>query len=163
MYGWNCQSQSFARELLHVIDEPPPATLDLLGVAHRAVAPALPDHVDTSTAVAALRRWGWLTCAESVGAEPDRADDAVAALAVALTALEEAGFELAAGAFDAYAEAMMSVARAEIAGVPTGSPAAAVRYVVLGTVLAEPILLALRRLAQREASAARFPPPRPAG
>ena len=29
--------------------------------------------------------------------------------------------------------------------------------VVLGTVLVEPVLLALRRLAQREASAARFP------
>ena len=38
--------------------------------------------------------------------------------------------------------------------MPTESAAAAVRYVVLGTVLVEPVLLALRRLAQQEASAA---------
>ena len=58
---------------------------------------------------------------------------------------------------DTYADAMMQVAQAEIDGLPTETPGAAVRYVVLGTVLVEPVLLALRRLAQREASAARFP------
>ena len=51
--------------------------------------------------------------------------------------------------------------RAEIDDLPTETPSAAVRYVVLGTVLVEPVLLALRRLAQREASVARFPPAAP--
>lgn len=43
-----------------------------------------------------------------------------------------------------------------IAGVPTESAEAAVRYVVLGSVLVEPLLLALRRVAQQAASAERF-------
>ena len=45
-----------------------------------------------------------------------------------------------------------------VAGVPTDSAEAAVRYVVLGPVLVEPLLLALRRMAQQEASARRFDP-----
>ena len=40
--------------------------------------------------------------------------------------------------------------------MPTDSPADAVRYVVLGTVLVEPLLLALRRMAQQEPSVRRF-------
>jgi hypothetical protein len=44
----------------------------------------------------------------------------------------------------------------ELATVPTGSAAETVRYVVLGTVLPEPLILALRRMAQQRASARRF-------
>ncbi len=40
--------------------------------------------------------------------------------------------------------------------MPTESADAAVRYVVLGSVLVEPLLLALRRVAQQVASARRF-------
>ena len=57
---------------------------------------------------------------------------------------------------DRYAEQMFSLASDEVASVPSSSPAEAVRYVILGTVLIEPVLLALRRLAQQEASARRF-------
>ena len=48
------------------------------------------------------------------------------------------------------------IAQFEIDNLPTDSPAAAVRYVVLGTVLLEPVILALRRIAEEEASARRF-------
>jgi hypothetical protein len=51
---------------------------------------------------------------------------------------------------------MHDVADAEIAGVPLESVDAAVQYVVLGTVLIEPLLLALRRLAQQDSSWRRF-------
>ena len=74
----------------------------------------------------------------------------------ALRALDEAGFELPEGALEVYVEHMRQIAEYEIENVPTDSPAAAVRYVVLGTVLIEPVILALRRLAQQEASARRF-------
>jgi hypothetical protein len=43
-----------------------------------------------------------------------------------------------------------------VAGVPACPREAAVRYTVLGTILVEPLLLALRRLAQIDASARRF-------
>jgi hypothetical protein len=51
---------------------------------------------------------------------------------------------------------MRQIAEFEIANLPAESPAAAVRYVVLGTVLLEPVILALRRAAEQEASARRF-------
>lgn len=148
------------RTVLQQIDEPTGLTLDLLGTAHQAVALDLPDNVDLQLAVDLLRRWGWQSCVDAVGTDDEgRVDDALAALAAALGAMGDAGFEIEENTFDTYAEAMMEVARAEIAGIPMDSPTAAVRYVVLGTVLIEPVLLALRRLAQREASAARFPLP----
>jgi hypothetical protein len=51
---------------------------------------------------------------------------------------------------------MQGLAEQEVAGVPAGPSDAAVRYAVLGTILVEPLLLALRRLAQVDASARRF-------
>ena len=74
----------------------------------------------------------------------------------ALRALDEAGFTLPEGALDLYQDHMRQIAEFEIDNVPTDSPAAAVRYVVLGTVLLEPVILALRRAAEEEASARRF-------
>ena len=107
-----------------------------------------------------MRRWGWDTCADAVDEDTGaRVDDALGGLAVALAALDDAGFVVEPERMDTYADAMMQVAQAEIDGLPTETPAAAVRYVVLGTVLVEPVMLALRRLAQREASAPRFPAP----
>jgi len=150
-------SLAAARNVLGHIDEPAGLTLDLLGTAHQAVAPELPDDVELGPAVALLRRWGWDACADAVGqGDETRVDDALGGLAVALAALDDAGFVVEPARMDTYADAMMQVARAEIDGLPTETASAAVRYVVLGTVLVEPVLLALRRLAQREASAARF-------
>jgi hypothetical protein len=58
-----------------------------------------------------------------------------------------------------YAEAALSVARVDIDNIPDGSPTDggtdAVTFVVLGTVLYEPVLLALRRLAQQHVYAGR--------
>lgn len=151
-------SLAATRNVLGHIDEPAGLTLDLLGTAHQAVAPELPDDVDLAPAVALLRRWGWDACADAADKDDEtRVDDALGGLAVALAALDDAGFDVEPARMDTYADAMMQVARAEIDGLPTQTPGAAVRYVVLGTVLVEPVLLALRRLAQREASAARFP------
>ena len=74
----------------------------------------------------------------------------------ALRAIDEAGFQLPEGALEVYRDHMQQIAQFEIDNLPTDSPAAAVRYVVLGTVLIEPLILALRRIAEEEASARRF-------
>ena len=74
----------------------------------------------------------------------------------AIQALDEAGFQLPEGALDVYRHHTRQIAEFEIDNMPTDSPAAAVRYVVLGTVLLEPVILALRRRAEQEASARRF-------
>jgi len=155
-------SLAATRNVLGHIDRPTGLTLDLLGSAHQAVAPALPDEVDLAAAVALLRRWGWNACVDAADSgDEGRVDDALGGLAVALAALEDAGFVVEPDRMDTYGQSMMQVAQAEIDGLPTDTPSAAVRYVVLGTVLVEPVLLALRRLAQREASAARFPQTEP--
>lgn len=125
--------------------------LDLLGAAHAAVAPQ--DHGEGEIALAEVER-----LAGRLGWRPELGElERLADVARALDALRAAGFELPPDVMIAYLEGMRTIAAAEIAAVPAG-PDEAVRYVVLGTTLAEPFLLALRRLAEEIAAAQRFPP-----
>jgi DNA-binding transcriptional MerR regulator len=141
-------SVAAVRELLHHLDHPPESRHDLLGIAHHAVHRPVADGLDLDPVHDLLARWGW---------QIDHKDrDTLAALADALRGLETAGFTLPEARLDRYAELMSEVAKIELADLPTESLEAAVRYVVLGTVLVEPVLLALRRLAQQDASARRF-------
>ncbi len=95
-----------------------------------------------------MAHWGWRIDTKDCTAH--------ASLAEALNALDSAGFELTDAVLEDYREHMEQIAEREVANVPTDSPESAVRYVALGTVLIEPVLLALRRMAQQEASARRF-------
>ena len=136
------------RDLLGVVDVPPVSGHDLLGHAHQAVIRRDAAPVDIAEIDARLADWGW---------DLEGCDDiAKSAVAEALEGVRSAGFEMPSGMLDTYARAMHEVAAAEIAGVPSGSVEEAVSYVVLGTVLVEPLLLALRRLAQQSASHERF-------
>lgn len=136
------------REVLVAIDDPPESGHDLLGIAHHAVTPHADNGLDVSVAREVMARLGW----DAASCDPDT----LAALGRALNALDAADFHLDADAVDRYAKSMMELARTEVADVPTDSAESAARYVVLGTVLVEPLLLALRRLAQQTASAERF-------
>ncbi|MFZ8466587.1 hypothetical protein ACO1MK_14915, partial [Staphylococcus aureus] len=69
----------------------------------------------------------------------------VAAVARALNALDRAGFAVPESVLDAYVEHLGAIAAAELDATPTDSAEAALRYVVLGTALVEPLILALRR------------------
>ena len=141
-------SVSATREVLLGLENPPESGHDLLGIAHHAVTRTAPDDVDLSSAQKLLDRWGW-------GAETcDR--DTQAALVEALHGLSEAGFDAPAALLDRYAAAMQDIAEADVESVPTDSAEAAMRHVVLGTLLMEPVLLAMRRLAQQSASFQRF-------
>jgi DNA-binding transcriptional MerR regulator len=141
-------SVAAAHRVIQAIENPPPSVHELLGLAASAVArPGVAS--DGQPRVAELmQRWGWQID------EKDRPTHA--ALEDALRALDEAGIELSEEALDVYVEHMRQIAEYEIENVPTDSPTAAVQYVVLGTVLIEPLILTLRRLAQAEASARRF-------
>ncbi|GAB3399671.1 MerR family transcriptional regulator [Schumannella luteola] len=136
-----------ARAILAAIDEPP-AAIDLLGTAHNAITPPLDASADVDEVRAITSGWGWHT---------ESCDPAVlGAVAAGLQGLRDGGFDLAPGVLDAYGRAARDIAQAEIDGIPTESAEAAVRYVVLGTVLVEPLLLALRRLAEQVVSGERF-------
>lgn len=93
---------------------------------------------------ALVERWGWPVGEDSCPEHQVLAD--------ALEGLRAAGFESPPGVLDRYAAAMDEVAGVELAHVPDESLAAAVRYVVLGVVLNEPVLLAMRRLAEQAAA-----------
>ncbi len=133
------------REVLAAVDDPGLSTHDMIGAAHSAL-PSTGDGEapDLSEAQAHLRRWGWQVHDDS---------PPVAVLAQALQALRAAGFETPDAMLDRYARAAHEIGEQDVAEVPMGSAAEAVRYVVIGTLLLEPVLLALRRLAQEDVSA----------
>ena len=136
-----------AHEVLDAIDHPPDSVHDLLGVAAGAVSrPAR--RRDHERVHALMRHWGWTVDDKDCTTHDELAD--------ALDGLDAAHFTMPDNLLDLYAAQLAPIAEAELAAVPTESAAAAVRYVVLGTVLVEPIMLALRRMAQQEASVRRF-------
>lgn len=136
------------RRVLDALDHPPENPHDLLGAAHAAITPKDRTEIDLIAAEQLVARLGWT---------PGSCDPSVlAAVARALQGLDRAGFSVSDELMEVYLDAVQRIARAEIAGVPTESTEAAVRYVVLGSVLVEPLLLALRRVAEQIASAERF-------
>lgn len=136
------------RRVLAALDDPPEDGHRLLGTAHAAITPPADDSLDLTAARDAVSGLGW---------KPGMCDDAVLhEVARALRGLEKAGFDLADGALPVYLKSMRDIADVEIAGVPTDSVEAGVRYVVLGSVLVEPLLLALRRVAQQVVAAEKF-------
>lgn len=141
-------SVAATRRVLAAIETPPPSTHDLLGAAHEAVTEVSDEPVDLTRLHVLMERWGWDVSPADCHTHET--------MARSLAALEAADFPLTDEQLDGYAQAMQTVAEGEVASVPTDSAAAAVRYVVLGTVLIEPVLLALRRMAQQQASARRF-------
>ncbi|MFL0425586.1 MerR family transcriptional regulator [Micrococcus luteus] len=79
----------------------------------------------------------------------DPGDPLLAQLDAALDACATAGLDLDHARLGRYAQTMRAVAVEDLASVPD-DPAAAMRQVVLGTVLLDPVLALLRRLAQQD-------------
>lgn len=141
-------SVEVTKRVLGVIDDPPETLLDVLGSAQTATAPAAPTaDITTDPAMRLMERLGW-------NVQPDSPE--LAPLAAALNAIDEAEIRLVEGGLDHYASAMHDLAEKEVDTVPVDEVDAAVRQAVLGTLLLEPVLLALRRLAQQDVSARRF-------
>ena len=146
-------SLAATRHVLDVLDDPPATLHDIVGTAHAALhgeAEASPEALDGAREV--VSRHGW-------DVRPDA--PALTDLAAALDGLAAGlggdvdGAALG-GLVDRYAVAAADLAEGDLAAVPDTSPELAVRIVVAGTVLLEPLLLALRRLAQEDASMRRF-------
>lgn len=127
------------RWVLEAVDSE--ATPDAVAAAHESLPPAPPPgQVPPRRALGALAGLGW---------NVDPASSSLRRLDAALVALEEVGLEPSPERLHVYAQAALDVARADVADVPAGDPADAVQFVVIGTLLYEPVLLALRRLAQQ--------------
>jgi DNA-binding transcriptional MerR regulator len=137
------------RGVLAEVDEESQELHEVLGAAHGALIPeALAASPESLRRVDDLvAEHGWRVHAES----PDRA-----LLAGALDALEKVGYHLDDELLESYAAAAKQVADADVAHLPADDRARTVEAVVLVTALGGPVLLALRRLAQQDASARRY-------
>ncbi|WP_119696391.1 MerR family transcriptional regulator [Microbacterium halotolerans] len=154
LLGPGSLSISQARDVLGVIDDPGDDMFHALGAAQMATYGAVED-VDPSAALALVERSGWRV---------DPSSPEIFQLARALDALDDAGFTVPDVVMDGYIAAAERIGHAELEAMPA-EPSAALRYAVLGSILTEPLLLVLRRLAEQHASAERFgqaPPRTPA-
>ncbi|RNI23251.1 MerR family transcriptional regulator [Flexivirga caeni] len=135
------------RQVLETLDGPNVDRHDLLGAAQRAITPALPEHPDaewTEFARKFATQHGWEI-------EPD--DPLLTLLGDQLRAIVAAGIAWDdQDTLERYAQAADQLANIDISSVP-GNPDAAIRQVAIGTVLTDPLILTLRRLAQQALSA----------
>lgn len=141
-------SVATTKSVLEAVDDPPESSFQLLGRASAALT-AGGGEEDDPTARELVDQLGWRI-------EPGT--PALADLAAALSAIDEAQLSLIDGGVRRYAELIHEIATGEVSTVPTESPEAAIRQAVLGTVLIEPLMIALRRLALQDAAARRFSP-----
>ena len=128
------------RRVLEVVDEGSEATAAAVAAAYEALPPQVgPEAGEPRRAQAMLGELGW---------HVDPRSSSVYQLEAALAAVAAVGMPPGPERLRIYAEAALDVARVDVAQVPSGAMDA-VQYVVVGTVLYEPVLLALRRLAQQ--------------
>jgi DNA-binding transcriptional MerR regulator len=146
---------SAVRRVLEAVDDQRLPLHEVLGVAHRALGPATegrPVTEEVTEARADVDRFvdglGWRVSADA----PARR-----ALADALLALRRLGREVGPEVFTPYAAFADTLAAREVDYVAEGgSRTDAVERVVVGTVIFEAALVALRRMAQAHHSAVRF-------
>ena len=142
------------RAVLDAVSDPELSLHALLGVAHQALGPppdrgAVPDDVvGARTEVDEF--------VQDLGWQVDAGHPARRALADALVALRRLGRDYPVDVFQPYAEVADDLAGRELQAIPSGSRAEAVEGAVVGTVVFEAALVALRRLAQAHHSALRF-------
>jgi DNA-binding transcriptional MerR regulator len=135
------------RSILEALAAPPPSRHDLLGVAQYALPTPGGDAPPTPEVEGLLDDLGWSACRQSPAAR---------SLSAAIAAARDAGLPLPGDWLRRYAAAMSTVADIDLDAASAAHTAAeAMHTVVVGTVMVDPVLLALRRLAQEAASADR--------
>lgn len=148
------------REVLGAVDDPSLPMHDALGIAHRALAPDLGEQDDPAVAEARaevdrfLDELGWEVSPDAPGRDE---------LAVALATLRRLGWPDAdTRLFTRYADVADRLAAREVERTTPGGATRAemMERVVIGTVVFDAVVSALRRLAQERRSAARFAAPK---
>lgn len=131
--------------VVRALDDPPDTRHDLLGVAHEVLRNPGEPTGGNDPLIDAL---GWRISAHSV---------ARSQLAAALDRARREGLEVSAETFGAYADAARLIAETDVRDELGDAPAAeALRYVILGNVLTDGVVIAMRRLAQEHVSAVKF-------
>lgn len=143
--------------VLAAIEAPDVERLGVLGAAQRSLLGVdfveVPPHeaVPGVDAEPPSRAHRWL---RARGWQVDVRDPVVLDLDRAWAACDSAGIGLDEARLDAYADAVEQIAAIDVDSVPR-EPQAALRQVVLGTLLVDPVLASLRRLAQQHCAVSR--------
>jgi DNA-binding transcriptional MerR regulator len=146
---------SRTREILAVLDQPDGSVVDMLGravsaLAGTSLAGTAPEAEAAGTETASQDNYPHARAAIAhLGGGYIAQMPALAQLDAALIAVEEAGMPANPDRLAVYGPHIRAIAEAEVASVPSHDASAAVEYAVLGTVLYEPVLAALRRLAHQ--------------
>lgn len=136
------------REVVRAIDAPPTGRHELLGAAHEALRPHPPTSTPTPDALAQVAALGLPECEHS---------PASLQLAHALTSAAAGGWTIEPTTLAVWLGAMREVAQTDVvAELGQVSAGEALRYAIVGNVLTDPVLLALRRVAQEDVSTERF-------
>lgn len=139
-------SLSQVRQVLAIIDAPGQSPLEAMGRATSVLPAATVGEEDAEPRIPEQA----IHLLDRLGYRIDPESPIVRQLDAALSLAESAGISVEDEQILAYGNAARSVARADFARVPWEDPEAATVFAVLGTVLYEPVLLALRRLAHYE-------------
>lgn len=145
------------RRVLEVIEDPGVGPTDVMAAAAASLYEPEPEPAPAEGDGSAARE-----LVDDLGWHIYPGDPALAALDEAWSACSDAGIGLDVDRMRRYATSMHDVAETDVSSVPA-DPAGAVRQVVLGTVLVDPVLLSLRRLAQQDVAVragAISPPPK---
>ncbi|KNX37633.1 MerR family transcriptional regulator [Luteipulveratus halotolerans] len=139
-------SMTSTRAVLTALDHPPAARHDLLGVAQAALG----DDRPPADPALAEEAWAWV---HERGWHIQPGESLVSRLSDQVAAARAAGIDVTWERLGQYADAVEQVADVDVASVPADDEAAALTYVVVGTVMVDPVLQTLRRLAQQDRSA----------
>lgn len=135
------------RRVLAAVDDESLSVEESIGAAHTLLSPEVEATAESRERVAA---WaadrGWLVSPDSRHAR---------ALAAALDAMAAAGQPMSDELLGTYVHAAWQVARADLARVGDRDATDATTFAVIGTVLTEPVLLSLRRMAQVDVARSR--------
>lgn len=137
-----------ARRIVAVVDDPPQRRSELLGIAHGALPSRHRDHEVSDEARRFVAGLGWTI-------DPDT--PALHDLTGALEAARTAGIPVGTDQLTAMADGCATIAEADVdLALTSGDASDAVRVATAGTVLTDPIVAAMRRLAHQHVARRRL-------
>lgn len=141
-------SVAAVREVVGALASTPPSVTELLGTAHEALPAPGADHAEDRVVADLLDALAWRVHADSVARHT---------LSAALEAASAAGVSVTAEHLSRYAEAVETIAEVDL-DVAAAEPDLShmLHTVVVGTVMLDPVLSALRRLAQQHVTTGRL-------
>lgn len=138
------------REVVAALDNPPPSRHELLGTAHEVLR-------DGDARAPISEEAQGLVDTVLAGSGCDASAPAARALARAVMAAQAGGWPLTPAALRTWSQGLRTVAETDVVPeLAELSPSEALRYAIVGNVLTDPIIIALRRVEQERVSAQRL-------